>query len=485
VYLPAGVSRADAKTVKTKIEGILSAGYARQELSAELAQWLGDIPDSLYEKLEAVGLVRARRLKADGSDVLLGNFSKAYIDERAAADFKPATTHTFHCARKNLIAFFGDRKLLSAITPGDADAFRRALLSAKCSKGGRVSQAAARKKAAKPLSVNTVNKRCQIAKQIFQAAVRSRIIRENPFADMKIPQVRANRERDHFISQADADAILAACPDAQWRLIFALSRFGGLRCASEHLSLTWDCVDWEHRRVRVISPKTERHAGKGERIIPMFPELETALSEVWDATPAGSTQHVITRYRDGCGNLRTRFLQIIKRAGLKPWPRLFHNLRATRQTELSARFPIHVVCEWLGNSRLVAQEHYLRVTDADFAAAVTSVQGASRDAYTTHDDALLSANDDKRRSQNVKKPLKSANSAGNEQASGVQVATRNSGEKPLEKCGLSSRATQIRRTLWKSGQDDTLSRLIDVWPMLPADVQEQIVELADAAACPA
>src|SRR5436305_6668827 len=28
-------------------------------------------------------------------------------------------------------------------------------------------------------------------------------------------------------------------------------------------------------------------------------------------------------------NLRTQFLKIIRRAGLTPWPRLFHNLRAS------------------------------------------------------------------------------------------------------------------------------------------------------------
>ncbi len=61
--------------------------------------------------------------------------------------------------------------------------------------------------------------------------------------------------------------------------------------------------------------------------------------------------------------------RIIKRTGLKPWPRLLHNLRSTRQTELSEIFPGHVVCAWLGNSRAVAQDHYLQVTDAHFVRA--------------------------------------------------------------------------------------------------------------------
>jgi hypothetical protein len=60
---------------------------------------------------------------------------------------------------------------------------------------------------------------------------------------------------------------------------------------------------------------------------------------------------------------------IVRRAGLKPWPKLFHNLRASRQTELAQWFPERVVCEWIGNSQVVAREHYLRVTEADFARA--------------------------------------------------------------------------------------------------------------------
>lgn len=59
-------------------------------------------------------------------------------------------------------------------------------------------------------------------------------------------------------------------------------------------------------------------------------------------------------------------LKIINRAGLKPWERLFHNLRATRQTELAKTYPAHVVCGWMGNSEAVAGEHYLHTTDADF-----------------------------------------------------------------------------------------------------------------------
>jgi hypothetical protein len=53
-------------------------------------------------------------------------------------------------------------------------------------------------------------------------------------------------------------------------------------------------------------------------------------------------------------------MKIIRRAGLKAWPRLWHNLRATRETELADTFPVHVVCEWIGNSQRIAAKHYLK-----------------------------------------------------------------------------------------------------------------------------
>ena len=117
-------------------------------------------------------------------------------------------------------------------------------------------------------------------------------------------------------------------------MLFALSRYGGLRCPSEHLGLRWVHVDWERGRIAVHAPKTEHHEDGGERSIPLFPELRPHLETAFDEAEEGA-EFVITRYRDTNTNLRTRFTKIIRRAGLKAWPKLFHNLRATRETELA------------------------------------------------------------------------------------------------------------------------------------------------------
>ncbi len=79
----------------------------------------------------------------------------------------------------------------------------------------------------------------------------------------------------------------------------------------------------------------------------------------------------ISRYQIGTANLRTEFLRILKRAEVEPWPRLFHNLRGSLETDLFEEFAPHVVVAWLGNSEEIALKHYLNVKDSYLAAAST------------------------------------------------------------------------------------------------------------------
>ncbi|MBN1362962.1 MAG: site-specific integrase [Sedimentisphaerales bacterium] len=217
---------------------------------------------------------------------------------------------------------------------------------------------------AQGLSENTVRRTCGIARQFFRAAVRRGLAASNPFTDLKTA-VQGNKAREFFVSRQDIEKVLEACPDAQWRLIVALARYGGLRTPSETLALTWSDVDWEKGKMLVRSPKTEHHAGGESRFVPVFPELRPYLMQVFEAAEPGAV-HCITRYRRRTLNLRTQFLRILAKAGVKRWPKLFQNLRATRETELVEHWPEHVVCAWLGNTRLVARKHYLQVTEEHF-----------------------------------------------------------------------------------------------------------------------
>ena len=337
-----------ADVILAKIEAILEAKLSCRSLAPEVATWVGEIPDLLAKRLAAVGLI-APREKRQADATKLGEFIDAYLASRT--DIKPRTRTCLLQVRSNLVEYFGENKPLCDITPGDADEWRRWMLTCE-----------------KKLGDNTVRRRAGRAKQLFRAAQRKRVIAENPFADMRDCTVRANKAREYFLSLGDTAKVLAACPDHEWRLIVALARFGGLRTPSETLSLRWSDVDWERGRLLIHSPKTEHHEGKESRWIPLFPELREHLEAAFDRAAEGA-EFVITRYRDAEQNLRTHMLRIIKRAGLTAWPKLFQNLRATRETELVETFPLHVVTAWLGNSQLIAAKHYLQVTDEHFAKA--------------------------------------------------------------------------------------------------------------------
>jgi integrase len=165
--------------------------------------------------------------------------------------------------------------------------------------------------------------------------------------------------------------------------------------------LPWP-FDWKHNRITVRSPKTEHHEGKEDRIVSLFPQLrpylQAALDELLeDFDPKAqhlSEQPVITRYRQRNWNLRTQFERIIRKAGLTPWLKLFHNLRGTWQTELSEHYPDHVACGWIGNGQAVAAKHYLQTTDDHFDKAAAELTGA---LYNT----LPNAADETRSEANV------------------------------------------------------------------------------------
>ena len=203
-----------------------------------------------------------------------------------------------------------------------------------------------------------------MARQFFNVAIENKLITENPFKGQPVA-VRPNPARFYFVTPEMAQSVLDACPDAQWRLIFGLARFGGLRCPSEVLRLKWEDVDFEREQFTVHSSKTEHHSDGGIRIVPMFAELRPLFQDAFDHAKTGDV-HCITNYRSKKVNLRTQMHKIIRRAGLEPWPKTFQNLRSTRETELfKLTGNIKAVCTWIGNSPDVALKHYAQVTEAD------------------------------------------------------------------------------------------------------------------------
>jgi len=362
------IAESKAKDIKAHIETLIECWkYPDKPIPRQTDRFASKLLNDpskhwLYDRMAAAGLVTPRDIPEEIEAAKLGNFIAAYVKSRT--DIEASTEYQLKIVRKRLVDFFGEDKPIDEITPADADAWRLWLQDR--------------------VGPNTTRRSCGRAKQFFRWAVRKRLIGENPFGDQKDCGVKANKDREFFVNRFVSQKVLDACPDNEWRLIFALSRFGGLRCPSEHLSLTWDDIDFEHGRMTVHSPKTKKYEGKESRLVPLFPELRPHLEALFNerekelGRPPSAADHVITGYRGRATNLRTQLQRIIKRAGVKTWPKLFQNLRASRATELAAEFPAHVAAAWLGHSTFIAQKHYWQVTDVDFDRAVSATTGEAQ-----------------------------------------------------------------------------------------------------------
>ncbi|QDT89175.1 tyrosine-type recombinase/integrase [Gimesia algae] len=333
------VSMKTAEGVRAQVEHLLAHRITKHSLDRSTAQWLTEIEPELRNRLVSVGLIDARE------STRLEDYCEAYYKMRET-DTKPNTQKKYRNALNYIYEFFTREKLLKDITPGDCDEWRLWLVQKK-------------------LAENTVRKHCAVAKVFFNNAVRRKLIEENPFQDLKATSV-PNKSREYFITAEETEKVLTACPDAEWRLIVALARYGGLRIPSEPYALRWSDINWADDRFYVSSPKTEHHEGKEGRMVPLFPQLRPYLEDCRELAE-DDAEFVIVKHRHGSCNLRTTMQKIVKRAGLNQWPRLFQNLRSSRETELlSEGFQLQTVVAWLGNSAVVALKNYLQVREDDY-----------------------------------------------------------------------------------------------------------------------
>ena len=102
-----------------------------------------------------------------------------------------------------------------------------------------------------------------------------------------------------------------------------------------------------------------------ERVIPLCPGVEIVYSALF-ALAVDGQRRIITKYKAG-QKLGTQMVRFIKHASLTIWEKPIQNLRASCQNDLElSGIRMTAICHWIGNSKAVAQNHYLKVTDSDF-----------------------------------------------------------------------------------------------------------------------
>jgi len=359
------LARRKAETIRGHVAELEAAAVNGLTPAAEARRWRDATTGTLRSRLVAVGLAEP---EDDATPATLGAFAEAWLTWKAAT-VKTSTMTRAKQARRLLVERFGADRLLARITPGDADDWRAWLLGTR--EAGTLAEA-------------TVRRRTADARELFAYASRKGVHPGlNPFEHLPTGDVVDHRRQFHLPAD-DAARVLAelegrgGLTTGELRLAFVLARWGGLRVQSEAPTLTWADIDWAGGVFTVQCPKTAHLPGHETRTVPLFPEVAAELTAALHRAEPGAV-YVLPWLRGHTFQaFRTPLVQAVRRAGLEPWPKLWHNLRATRQTELTNAHPEHVVCGWLGNSGKVARAHYLHTTDDHLARAVAGESEAHR-----------------------------------------------------------------------------------------------------------
>ena len=189
-----------ADAIKVKLEALVACRLAQESLDSETARWMATLADSLHERLADFGLIEPRH-KAKVAAETVARFVADFIAGRV--DVKTGTITNYKQAESKLVAYFGTDTKLARVTPLSADKFRSWLKGDKASGSGA------------GLAENSARSIVKNAMLIFGAAVKGKLIAENPF-DGHSTAIIERPDRMQFVDHDTIERVLQVCPNAEW-----------------------------------------------------------------------------------------------------------------------------------------------------------------------------------------------------------------------------------------------------------------------------
>ena len=332
------VSSTEAKEAKRFVEKLLSARRLDHALSQETQIWLAKIDDTIRDRLAKFGLCRCRSRKPP-----LGQLITTYLEAKRL-EIEPSSVKRIEDSIRHIKQFFDESLTINRITAAMAKDWRTSMLK-------------------QGLAEATVRTHSRNAKTLFNYAIERELIKKNPFRSLPSASVAADKDR--YITPEETDKLIASSPCLNWQVLIGLTRFSGLRCPKEALSVCWSDIDWDRRRLNLRITKS----GK-PRDLPIRPEIFELLAEQ-HGRKDGSPIVDLSR-----NNLHRKMAQIRDKAGVTPWRDMFQHLRRCCRTQwLNEGLPDHAVSRWMGHGQRVGDEHYTILTDDVFERATKATPG--------------------------------------------------------------------------------------------------------------
>ena len=346
------VSRKDTlEGYKKKLKGLVLAKRLG-DIPTQDMNWIADQDDAMKMRLAKLGVIDSEELMPKKALCpTIQAMCNVIVDLKTNAGSKRKMIDV----RNKLVAFFGVEKRLDEVTALDAQRFCFYLTDKEHGCG------------LEPHS--TARRHNGYCVEIWQAAIRDKILEDNPFVQKAIKtNVKTNKDRHFYITPDISRRMYAVINNDEYKLRFVLMRYAGLRSPSEINALKWSDIDFEKSEMTVRSPKTQHHDDRGIRRLPIFPEVRDELNKAWDKLAFGSDEeYVVPRISNH--TLRKHVLRWIGTIGVDVWPQLLINFRRSARTEKANEYAAHILNAWFGHSEEVSQDYLMDMEDNRIRAA--------------------------------------------------------------------------------------------------------------------
>lgn len=228
------------------------------------------------------------------------------------------------------------------------------------------------------LAIKTIRNHIGTMHSVFEVGLRKGWCQSNPVKLADRPTIKRTETRIQYLEQPEVEQLLAAAyPDDAFGSIeptlYLTAAMTGLR-QGELLGLRWRDVDFEARKVRVVSPYVRgefgdpKSAGSG-RSVPMAERVAVALRELHDRSLYSHDRDLVFCHPEtgkplDRSKLVRRFKRALDRAGVHQIT--FHELRHTFGTRMAAAgTPMRTLQHWLGHADSKTTQIYAHYQPSD------------------------------------------------------------------------------------------------------------------------
>jgi integrase len=268
---------------------------------------------------------------------------------------------------RNHIAPFFAGKELSRIEPRDIERYiavkLRPTFAAKSDALTARSERNKRERKKSALAPKTVRNHVNTMHSIFELGLRLGWCQQNPVKLADRPIIKTIETRIKFLDQPELEKLLALPypDDAFGRVeptLYLAAAMTGLR-QGELIGLRWRDVDFDARKVRVVSPyvRGEFNDPKSEdsgRSVPLAQKVADAPTDLHDVTMYPDDGDLVFCHPESGkpldrSKLVRRFRNALERAEIRPIT--FHELRHTFGTRMAAAgVPLRTLQHWMGHA---------------------------------------------------------------------------------------------------------------------------------------